>query len=407
MQHIDKPDKIEKIDKKIFSALFFSIFAAVTGIGIVVPLLPVYAHDLGASGLYIALIFGGFSISRTIFLPMFGRWSDKKGRKPFLTVGLFFYFIISLAFIFARDLNSLVILRIIQGAASAMIMPVAMAYVGDITPKGREGATMGIFNMSVFLGLSIGPLLGGAISDMFSLQAAFAWMGALAFGAFCLSGVFLPPVHSERVVSAGFHAIPWKQLILDFSILRLFIFRMVYATCIGIIWGFLPVYGAVSFGLSSAAIGTLVMLGVAVNGVIHVPMGMVADHLDKRKLVIGGGVIAAAGISVMGWAQGFWGLFFASAVFGIGGGIAMPSLMALAVVSGNQNTAMGAVMAMITIAHSLGMLLGSLFAGVMMDFFGLQIAFPSGAVIMLAGVAGFIALTYGSEIDGFIKRGSA
>jgi len=108
MQHLDKIDKIERIDKKIFSALFFSIFAAVTGIGIVVPLLPVYAHDLGASGLYIALIFGGFSISRTIFLPMFGRWSDKKGRKPFLTVGLFFYFIISLAFIFARDLNSLV-----------------------------------------------------------------------------------------------------------------------------------------------------------------------------------------------------------------------------------------------------------------------------------------------------------
>ncbi len=391
MQKIHKPDKI---DKKIFSALFFSIFAAVTGIGIVVPLLPVYAHDLGASGFYIALIFGGFSISRTLFLPMFGRWSDKKGRKPFLTAGLFFYFIISLAFILARDLHSLVLLRFIQGAASAMIMPVAMAYVGDITPEGKEGTAMGIFNMSIFLGLSIGPLLGGAISDLFSLQAAFAWMGALAFAAFCLTAIFLPPVGSEKIVFSGFQPIPWNQLMLDFSILRLFIFRMVYATCIGIIWGFLPVYGAVSFGLSSAAIGTLVMLGVAVNGVIHVPMGMVADRVDKRKLVICGGVIAAGGISVMGFANGFWGLFLASAVFGIGGGIAMPSLMALAVVSGNQNAAMGAVMAMITIAHSLGMLLGSLFAGVMMDLIGLQLAFPAGAVIMLAGVGAFILLTY-------------
>ncbi|TES92526.1 MAG: MFS transporter, partial [Desulfobacteraceae bacterium] len=48
----------KKLDKKIFGTLFFSIFSTVTGVGIVVPLLPVYAHDLGASGLYIGLIFG-------------------------------------------------------------------------------------------------------------------------------------------------------------------------------------------------------------------------------------------------------------------------------------------------------------------------------------------------------------
>ena len=52
---------MERLDKKIFGTLFFSIFAAVTGVGVVVPLLPIYAHDLGASGLYIGLIFGAFS----------------------------------------------------------------------------------------------------------------------------------------------------------------------------------------------------------------------------------------------------------------------------------------------------------------------------------------------------------
>ncbi|MGD8448408.1 MAG: MFS transporter, partial [Desulfobacterales bacterium] len=71
---------MKKLNKKIFSVLFFSIFGAVTGVGIVVPLLPVYAHDLGASGLYIGLIFGSFSLSRSFLLPYFGRYSDKKGR---------------------------------------------------------------------------------------------------------------------------------------------------------------------------------------------------------------------------------------------------------------------------------------------------------------------------------------
>ena len=97
---------MNKLNKKIFGALFFSIFATVTGVGIVVPLLPVYAHNLGASGIYIALIFGSFSISRSAFLPYFGRLSDKKGRKPFIVAGLFSYSLISFAFLFADNVQS-------------------------------------------------------------------------------------------------------------------------------------------------------------------------------------------------------------------------------------------------------------------------------------------------------------
>ena len=62
--------------KTIFITLFFSIFSAVMGVGIVVPLLPVYAMGLGASGVYIALIFGAFSLSRTVMLPIFGMFLD-------------------------------------------------------------------------------------------------------------------------------------------------------------------------------------------------------------------------------------------------------------------------------------------------------------------------------------------
>src|SRR6056297_1732315 len=189
-----------RMDPRVFSVLFFSIFATLIGVGIVVPLLPVYARDLGASGLYIAFIFGGFSLTRTFFLPWFGRWSDKRGRKPFICAGLLGYFLVAVAFVMARNLETLVAIRIIQGVASAMIMPVVQAYVGDITPWGREGMAMGMFNMSVFLGLSVGPLFGGVIKDCLSLQVAFAFMGALAFTAFCLAFFFLPPPSRESIV---------------------------------------------------------------------------------------------------------------------------------------------------------------------------------------------------------------
>jgi len=102
---------VDKLDKKIFGTLFFSIFAAVTGVGIVVPLLPLYAHDLGASGLYVGLIFGAFSLSRTFFLPYFGRLSDLKGRKPIIVPGFLAYVLISVAFIYSDAVNTLIIIR--------------------------------------------------------------------------------------------------------------------------------------------------------------------------------------------------------------------------------------------------------------------------------------------------------
>lgn len=76
------------LDRKIFLTLFFTMFANLTGVGIVVPLLPVYAHQLGAGGFAIGLIFGAFSFSRTVCLPIFGRLSDRKGRKPFIVMAM-------------------------------------------------------------------------------------------------------------------------------------------------------------------------------------------------------------------------------------------------------------------------------------------------------------------------------
>jgi MFS family permease len=183
---------VDRIDKKIFGTLFFSIFATVTGVGIVVPLLPVYAHHAGASGFAIGLIFGSFSLSRTLFLPYFGRLSDRKGRKPLIVPGLLAYALISVFFIASTSVTSLIVIRFFQGIASAALMPVIQAYVGDITPRGREGVTLGFFNLSMFLGLSFGPLIGGAIRDSWGLQSAFAAMGVLAFPGCLLAYLLLP-----------------------------------------------------------------------------------------------------------------------------------------------------------------------------------------------------------------------
>ncbi len=389
---------MKKIDKNIFGILFFSMFGTVTGVGIVVPLLPIYAHDLGASGLYIGLIFGAFSISRTFLLPYFGRKSDQKGRKPFIVAGLFAYTVVSLAFMLSNSIESLIALRFLQGIASAMIMPAVQAYVGEITPTGREGFTMGLFNMSMFLGLSIGPLIGGIIRDRFSLGTSFASMGFLTFLGFMLSFFLLPPTKSERVVSRGIEPLPWKWVLQDKEMAGLFFFRLAYAACIGVIWSFLPVLADLEFSLSSSSIGILVAIGVFSSGLLHVPMGFMADRVNRKMMVVAGGLIITYAIFSFDWADSYGDLLSASILFGLGGGVSMPALMALAVLKGGEIDGMGSVMGLLAMAHSLGMLAGSLLAGLMMDVSRLRNAFPAGAVMMMLCLGLFMLLTHHKKV---------
>ena len=385
---------MERLDQKIFGTLFFSIFAAVTGVGIVVPLLPIYAHDLGASGLYIGLIFGAFSISRTFFLPWFGRLSDVKGRKPFIVPGFLAYALISIAFIYSNTVSTLIVIRFFHGISSAMLMPVIQAYIGDITPKGREGITMGAFNMSLFMGLSLGPLIGGIIKDHFNLQTSFICMGLLALIGFFLCLLLLPPTRSEKSIVPPEQPFSWKTLVYDRHVAGLFVFRYAYVFCVGIIWGFIPLYADLQFSASSSLIGILIMLGVFVSGLIHIPMGYLADKISKKLMVMAGGLTVSYAIFSFGWAGQLGDLTVATVLFGLGGGISMPALTAMVVLKGHRINAMGSIMALMTMAHSLGMFSGALMGGMMMDFFQLQTAFPLGGWIMLICSGLFLAGTH-------------
>ena len=379
--------------KKIFVTLFFAIFTTVTGVGIVVPLLPVYANNLGATGIYVGLIFGSFSISRTILLPVFGRLSDKKGRKPFIVTGMFLYTLISIAFIFSDSVETLILLRFIQGSASAMILPVVQAYVGEITPKGQEGYSMGVFNLSMFLSLSLGPLMGGSIKDIWSLDAAFICMGVLSAAGFLLSVFLLPVTSKEKSKNIRKITIqPWTNLLKDQTLISIFIFRYAYVACIGVIWCFLPVFADIEFGLSGSLTGVLVMLGVFVAGLLQMPMGWIADRINKNLMIITGGILSTIGMLLPYWSSSFADLVLSVIVFGIGGGISMPAIMAYAVLKGDEKQAMGSVMSIMTVAHSLGMLTGSMAAGLAMDFLSLRLSFPCGTFIMLMGTVVFMIM---------------
>ncbi len=378
--------------KSVFLTLFFAIFSTITGVGIVVPLLPVYANDLGASGLYIGLIFGSFSLSRTFLLPYFGRLSDRKGRKPLIIAGLSIYTLLSIAFILSSRVETLILIRFVQGAGSAMIMPVVQAYVGEITPEGSESYSMGLFNLSMFLSLSLGPMMGGSIKEIFSLDTAFICMGAFSGIGLLLCIFFLPPVGQETARSSNRDIIAWSKLIKDFGLIRLFSFRYAYVACIGVIWTFLPLFADTTFNLPGSLIGLLATLGVFVSGVLSLPMGYAADRVNKDVMAVCGGVLSTVGMAMLFWASSFMDLLIGVSVFGFGGGISMPAIMGYAVIKGEEKKAMGSVMSIMTVAHSLGMLTGSMAAGFAVDFLSLRLSFLCGAGIMATGTFLFLMI---------------
>jgi predicted MFS family arabinose efflux permease len=123
-------------------------------------------------------------------------------------------------------------------------------------------------------------------------------------------------------------------------------------------------------------------------------MGALADRWNKRLMIFLGGLVVAASMLLFQWSQGFWDLFLANVVFGVGGSMSMAPLMAIAVQKGVETRSMGAVMSLITVAHSMGMMIGSLSAGVMMELYDMRFVFSFGAVVMLFGTVVFLVCTF-------------
>jgi len=374
------------INIKIFTTLFLAIFFTTLGVGLVVPLLPVYAHELGAGAFQVGLVFAAFSLTRSIFVPYFGKLSDKKGKKPFLTTGLFIFFFLSILYTYSKNIETLILLRLGQGFASAMVLPVAQAYIGIMTPPQKEGRVMGLFSISLYGGLSIGPLLGGVVKDWYSINASFLSMGALCFLGFVLCLLFLPregvlrksnPSGSEKPKS-------YLAIVKTPAIFSLFTFRICFTTCIGIIWTFLPLFANTMLDLSSSAIGFVIMINVFIAGLLQAPMGYIADRFSKKIMVTAGGVLAIISLLCLNYATSFNGLVIANGIFGLAGGISLPAIMALGIIEGRKTRAMGSIMGILTLAHSLGMLVGPLLAGIIIDVFSIETIFiTAGTIVFL------------------------
>ncbi len=370
---------------KVFPILAISIFTCMLGSGIVVPLLPLYAESLGASGLWLGLIFAAFPFSRILATPVFGRLSDRKGRKLFISIGLLAYAIISFGFIYTNTVSQLILMRFLHGLAGALILPIAQAYMGDISPPGEEGKWMGYANAAFFSGFGFGPLIGGVLSEHMGMDAAFLAMGVLSLLAFTITIFFLPSI-KPRQSTTSYPS--FGEMSRSGMIIGLFSFRLTLSLGRSIFFIFLPILATYSLGLRPSLVGILLAVNILLMSLLGIPSGRIADRLSRRFLVVVGCLVSSMFLVAVPLGNTF-GLLLALAVLGsVGNAIAIPAASALAVEQGRKY-GMGSSIALFSMAFSIGMVVGPIAGGVIADFTGINSAFYFGAGITLVGAGLF------------------
>jgi DHA1 family multidrug resistance protein-like MFS transporter len=380
--------------RRLLPVLALTVFSSNLGNGIIAPLLPIYAKELGASGVWLGIIFAGTSIASALLMPFTGRLSDRRGRKLFLAFGIGGLTLTSFAYVWAHSVAALTIVRFVQGAAAAMVMPIAQAYIGDITPQGEEGKWMGIFNATFIIGFGTGPLLGGVVADHFGMNTAFYIMGFFNLVAFLSTLFFLPEILQRRQSSGRFSL----KVITASNITRsIFTYQIGASSIRGIMTTFIPVFAVSMAGLNSSLIGTILTVSIIANSLLQVPFGNLSDKMNRRLMIVVGALGSGISMVLVPSANGFWMLLMFLGFGALFDGISTPAAMA-AIIQDGRKYGMGVATSVSNMGAGLGMGLAPILAGFIVDIYDVSSAFYVAAVISIISVGIFSVLTRRSQV---------
>lgn len=399
------------MSRKLWSVFFIVILADMMGIGFMNPVLPLFSKTLGEStntgaiGLWIGIIYASLSFSRLFSLPIFGRLSDKYGPKRLICIGLFLYALLALAFLLVTDLSHVAMIRFARGITSAMVVPIARAYVGELAPKGQEGRYMGYFSISFFLGMGLGPLIGGALVTYRSFEMMFSVMSGIWAFAFLVALLFIPPRRStgQNRDWASLSAKKVLRILKNRMMLGVFVSRIISGMASSSAMIYLPILiASEEYAIRGTVFlaGLLSSIGHTFSAVLLFKTGKLGDRYSKTKIIIYGGIATNIFFFAIPFALNLTHLLVIRILMAIGPAFSIPTAAALATEAGREH-GMGVSHSMLNMSMSIGHIIAPLTLGLIFDRYGIGWVFNTAGIVGLAGVFVFYLIVRTYKGDGF------
>ncbi|GIN84528.1 tetracycline resistance MFS efflux pump [Heyndrickxia sporothermodurans] len=315
--------------KKVLPILFLIMFLVMVGFGIIIPVIPFFAKEVGATPTELGLLMGVYSFMQLISAPFWGRVSDRIGRKPVMMIGILGLAISFFLMAFSSQLWMLFFARIIGGLLSSANMPTTMAYVADITSEEDRSKGMGIIGAATGLGFIFGPAIGGLFSKS-SLNLPFYIAGASSLLTFFLVLIILKESlpkelrgeHKDKKLSM------WRSFNGGLSII--FVLQWFISLSLSGLEATFAYFAAKRAGLDSIDLGYIFMImGFGSAFVQGGLIGRLTKKYGEGIVIQGGIIISAIGFALILLVNNFTTAAIFLTIFGLGNGVIRPCVSAL------------------------------------------------------------------------------
>ncbi len=374
------------------AVLFFIVFIDLLGFGIIIPQLPFYGVQFGASPAAVTLLMACYSLAQFVMSPVLGRLSDRIGRRPVLLVSMACSCLAYLWLGFAGALWMLFGARLLAGAGAGNIAA-AQAYITDVTSPETRAKGMGMIGAAFGLGFTIGPWLGGVVAGTEPTPADLQRPAFLAAVLSALAFVLVVAILKESLPAGGAptRANRWElaRSSLQRPMLRLLIllFFAITAAFAGMETTF-ALWTKEAFGWGPEQVGWLFFfVGCVLIVVQGALIGPLSRRLGEARLVLIGSAAIALGLGAVTVSAHLPMLMVASACLALGMGLLNPSITSLI----SRQAAVderGGIMGVAQSGASLARVAGPAVAGPLFELLGRNAPYYAGALVML-GVLGF------------------